>query len=230
MIAAIMQPYYFPYIGYWQLICMADIFVILDNVNYSRGWINRNRLRNGSSSSWLTIPLKKPSQNRPIREHEVVADSRWRDDHERAIARVLADEPCIEEALRVYRNATSLDSCQLVEVLAHSLRKVISCLSIDTTVITASELKFKEYTDRQDRIVQICKDVGADTYYNLSGGREIYDASAFKSHGINLEFLEYDPTVNGLFPEDQVEHPDSIIQLIASYGSQYVSQALGNAR
>jgi len=227
VIAGIMQPYFIPYIGYWQLISQADVFVILDNVNYSRGWINRNRIRAGSSSTWLTIPLKKPSQNRLIRELDVVADSKWRDDHERIIARVLADEPFIEDALRTHRHATSLATCQLVEILVHSLKEVMDCLSIDTTVILASDMECKDYADRQDRIVQICREVGADTYYNLSGGRDIYDTGNFESHGGKLEFAEYDPTVNGLFPKDQIEHPDSIIQLIASYGLQYVSKALG---
>ena len=226
MIAGIMQPYFIPYIGYWQLISHVDVFVILDNVNYSRGWINRNRIRAGSSSTWLTIPLKRPSQNRLIREHDVVGDSKWRDDHERMIAHVLADQPFIDDSLRTYRHGTSLATCQLVEVLVHSLKSVMDYLSIDTTVILASDMECKDHTGRQDRIVQICREVGADIYYNLSGGRDIYDTENFKSHGVNLEFAEYDPTVNGLFPKDQIAHPGSIIQLIASYGLQYVSRAL----
>ena len=80
-----MQPYFLPYVGYWRLMAEADLFVILDDVNYSRGWINRNRIRNLEMSRWLTVPLHKSSQNRQICEHRIAFEAAWRVDHERRI-------------------------------------------------------------------------------------------------------------------------------------------------
>ena len=78
MKVAIMQPYFFPYVGYWRLINYVDLFVILDDVNYiQRGWIARNKIKCKNGEQWLKLPLEKASQNKKINEIDILADNGW---------------------------------------------------------------------------------------------------------------------------------------------------------
>ena len=225
---AIMQPYFLPYVGYWRLMAEADLFVILDDVNYSRGWINRNRIRNLEMSRWLTVPLHKSSQNRQICEHRIAFEAAWRVDHERRIKNVLGEAAHIREALAVYREAVASPMENLAEFLMYSINVISRALLIETPPILSSSLKIGHGQDRNGRIVNICSQLGATVYYNLPGGREVYDPVPFAEAGIGLEFMDFDPSLGGRLGEDQKNEPTSIIQLIATFGSGYVSDAIRN--
>ena len=230
MIIAIMQPYFLPYVGYWRLAAKADLFVILDDVNYSRGWINRNRIKNLKMSKWLTVPLHKTSQNRRICEHRIACEADWRKDHQRRIENVLGGAAHVQEALAVYQEAVASPVDSLAQFLTHSIKMIMETLGVETPLILASSLNTGHGEDRNARIINICSQLGATVYNNLPGGRGIYDPVLFSEAGIGLEFMDFDPSLGGRLGDDQMNEPTSVIQLIATFGSAYVSDAIRNTK
>ena len=138
---AIMQPYFFPYVGYWRLVNYVDLFVVLDDVNYiQRGWIARNKIKCKNGEQWLTLQLEKASQNKKINEIDILADNGWMPKLIRSISYNYNQEfyfketyPLIEE---IMRNAQG----NLWKFLTYKLIKLKEHLNIDTEILNASEL------------------------------------------------------------------------------------------
>lgn len=188
MRAAIMQPYFLPYLGYFQLIAGVDVFVCLDNVNYrNRSWITRNDILENGSRRRITLQLCKASQNRKISDIRVGANAaglveRIRHAYRRA--------PQFDAVMPVVRDLLLQREASLSVYLETQLRSLCSVLDIRTGWFTASGLDVPTDATGQDRIIEICRRVGADVYLNPASGRELYDARRFRDRGIELEFLE----------------------------------------
>lgn len=190
---AIMQPYLFPYLGYWQLLSAVDRFVVLDDVNYiNRGWINRNRIAIGGRPAWLTVPLQGASQNRLICDIDILADNGWKGKMLRMMTTAYARAPQVEPALQLFGEWLAGASGNLSVALVDSLRRVSATLDIDVDIIATSRRHAKNGLTGQDRILDICRRESATTYVNLPGGRALYDPAAFRDAGIELMFLEPD--------------------------------------
>lgn len=188
-----MQPYLFPYLGYWQLLSAVDRFVVLDDVNYiNRGWINRNRIAVEGHTKWLTVPLQEASQNRLICDIDIAADNGWKGKMLRRLSIAYAHAPHAETGLEVFRRWLAGATGNLSVALHDSLVLVASALGVTTTIIPSSRIYPRNGLTAQDRILDICRREGATTYVNLPGGRAIYDAQAFANSGIELIFLESD--------------------------------------
>ena len=196
---AVMQPYLFPYLGYWQLLAAVDRFVLLDDVNYiNRGWINRNRIALGGRPAWLTMPLLGASQNRLICDIEVVADDGWKAKMLRTVTEAYAHAPEAEAGLALFREWLAGAAGNLSRVLHGGLTRVAAALKIATEIVPSSAIYPKNGLTGQQRILDICRREGATHYVNLPGGETLYDGEAFGGAGIELLFLRPDLHVGRL--------------------------------
>ncbi|TDP71387.1 WbqC family protein [Roseateles toxinivorans] len=187
---AVMQPYFLPYIGYFQLMSAVDLFVVFDDVNYiNRGWINRNRMLVGGGAHLFSVPLSGASQNRLICDIELVADGHWRERLLRTAGQAYARAPMRGRVLPLLERVIQCPAQRLDEFLLHSLQEVAAYLAISTEIRPSSRVYDNTHLKAQDRIIDICKRERAGTYVNAIGGRELYDAAEFARQGLELCFV-----------------------------------------
>lgn len=189
----IMQPYFFPYIGYWQLLNAVDTYVIYDDVNYiKRGWINRNRILVDGAPEYFNVIIQKASQNRLINELSIINDRETVAKNIRMIANAYRKAPYYREAAPVVEGIIGYGDTNLAGFLSHSIQEICSYLGIKTTLLLSSRIK-KDHTKKgQEKILAICRELGAADYYNAIGGRKLYDPETFREQGIRLYFLQTD--------------------------------------
>jgi hypothetical protein len=226
----VMQPYFLPYIGYFQLINAVDKFVLLDDVNYiNRGWINRNRIAINQQPHWLTIPLEKASQNRLINEISLHRDSLWREKLCLTVKTNYSKAPFFEIVYPIFDNILNFPSVDLSAFLHHSLKEILSYLKITTFIVPTSVVYPKNDLKGQYRILDICQREGATIYLNPPGGKELYERELFRAAGIDLYFLEPDlqgmnlvsgvnqSPVLSILDLMMLNHPDMIRQTLECY-------------
>lgn len=188
--AAVMQPYLFPYIGYYQLAATADIFVFLDDVNFiKRGFINRNWVMDRAGNPVpFRIPVQGASQRRQINELIYAAPG---PKPLKTLQHCYAGEAGFEEFYPVFDEVISqAEGRSVAEISALSITLVAERLDLRTRFLAASEVDPRRTHGGQERILDICRHLEASRYINLPGGRKIYDADVFLREGIQLSFLE----------------------------------------
>jgi hypothetical protein len=188
---AIMQPYFLPYIGYFQLMAAVDKFVLLDDVSFiTGGWINRNRIAIKGEAHWFTLPLVKASQNRLISEIEIVDDTVWRRKALRKVELAYGLAPFASQILPFFQGLLGEARGPLSGFLFRQLRQVADYIGITAIIEPTSAIYPKRGRTGQDRILDICAREGATSYLNLPGGRSLYDTELFAGAGIDLRFLD----------------------------------------
>lgn len=199
MKVGIMQPYFLPYIGYFQLINNCDQFVIYDDIEFTkRGWINRNRILANGEPRTITLPVRKDSDFLDIREREISNDfnpakmlNLLRESYRRAPFWE-ANEPRFGEILEFAdRN--------LFAFVFNSLVQICDWLEIDTPLVVSSRLGVDNTLRGADRVIATCEALGATEYVNPIGGVELYSPDDFAEHGLELSFLR-----SGLSPYPQL--------------------------
>ena len=191
MKVAIMQPYLFPYIGYWQLINAVNKFVILDDVNYiMRGYINRNNILLNGKVHKFTVPIKQASQNKLIMETKLSFDQKEKGKFLTTIHSAYKKAPYYKEVDLILRDIICYEEDDLTNYIYHSLKKITQYLGIETEIVFSSKITKDNTLKAQERIIEICKKLGADTYVNPSGGRRLYQQERFQQEGIQLYFLD----------------------------------------
>lgn len=186
---AIMQPYFFPYIGYWQLINAADKFVIYDDVNYiKQGWINRNRLLINGAPNFLTIPLADASTFKKIHAIEIL-NCNWREKLLKTIRNTYARSDYFNEVFFVVEKVMLFPSNNLADFVRNSIFEIARLLNIDTEIVPSSRTYGNEVLAAQERVLDICKKEAANVYINAQGGRSLYSFSDFKNSNIQLNFI-----------------------------------------
>ena len=187
----IMQPYIFPYIGYFQLINAVDKFVIYDDVNFiNKGWINRNRILNNGKDSLFTIPLKEASQNKLINEIDVNWDDAWKSKFIKTLEQCYKKAPFYSEILPIIEQTLSIDNKPVSKVIEHNLRLICNYLDIKTEIISSSAIYQNTHLKAQERILAICLQEKASQYVNPIGGLELYDKGFFEAKNIKLNFIK----------------------------------------
>ena len=190
----IMQPYIFPYIGYFQLINAVDKFVIYDDVNFiNKGWINRNRILNNGKDSLFSIPLKEASQNKLISEIEVNWDNNWKFKFLKTLEQCYKKAPFYPEALLIIEETLKVEKGTISGVSEHNLRLICSYLGIKTEIISSSVIYQNTHLKAQDRILDICLQEKATQYINPIGGLELYDKDIFTDKDIKMNFIKSHP-------------------------------------
>jgi hypothetical protein len=191
MKVGVMQPYLFPYIGYWQLINAVDKYVIYDDVNFiNRGWINRNNILMNGESKLINLKLSQASQNKLINEIEVFDDSENKEKLLKTIETFYRKAPYFSKVYPMIEDIVDQKDKNLARYIEYSLRQICKYLSIETELIISSSLNKDNTLRGQDKILNICKMLGADEYINAIGGQELYDYESFKNQGIELKFLK----------------------------------------
>lgn len=204
MTLAIMQPYLFPYIGYWQLINAVDTFVIFDDVNFiKKGYINRNSIMVGGKSQQFTLELVGASQNKLINEIEVGNNSKKL---LKTIEISYKKAQYFEAVFPIIVDILNQEEKNLSKFIGYSLEKLSDYLEIDTKFIYSSDIKKDNTLKAQDKILDICKKLNATNYINAIGGKELYDKEKFQSENIKLNFLETKATEYKQFKNEFISY------------------------
>ncbi len=189
---AIMQPYFFPYIGYFQLINAVDEFVIYDNIEYTKkGWINRNRILENNKDVFITLPLKKDSDYLFVRDR-YLADS-WRKDKKKLLNKITENykkAKFFNNIIGLFENCINFESENLFDFIYKSLITINEYLEIKTKITISSTIEINHNLKSVNKVIEICKVKKAHTYINPIGGLELYSKENFLNNKINLFFLK----------------------------------------
>lgn len=189
----VMQPYIFPYIGYFQLINAVDHFVFYDDVNFiKQGWINRNRLLINGKEQMFTLPLQKASSFTLIKDTEIhpVIFQKWQKKFMKGVEQNYKKAPYFKETYFLLEQIFNTETDKISILAQKSIVLISSYLKINTN-FKLSSIDFPETKglDKADRLVEICQNLKSQHYINPSGGKELYDKSYFKENGIRLNFI-----------------------------------------
>ncbi len=192
MIVSIMQPYLFPYVGYFQLIAQSDIFVFHDDVQFIKGgWINRNRILSSTGGeTWITMPVIAASHDLAIIERFYAPGRRDRFRLLRQLESHYAGAPNIREIVPFVREILEFDETNVADFNIRLLETVSRRLGLEVIFLRSSRLQKTPGLSGQTRVIDLCRRLGASQYVNPIGGSHLYDAAAFAEHGIELRFLE----------------------------------------
>lgn len=188
----IMQPYFFPYIGYWQLINAVDEYVVYDDVSYIKGgWVNRNNILLNGQKHLITMPLEGSSSFKNINEIGVTKNAIAKRKILKTMETAYKKAPHYEEIMPIIESL--IEENESISMLNyHSIMEINRYLGIPTKIHLSSQIKKDISLKGQDKVIHINRVLGADTYYNAIGGRELYDADVFRQNGLRLYFLEAD--------------------------------------
>jgi len=185
-----MQPYFFPYVGYWQLINAVDKYIIYDDVNFiKRTWINRNRILMNGEGKLITLQLHNASQNKLINEVEVLGNPISNKKLLKTLENCYKKAPYFSDAFLDIKSVITQEEKNLAKYLEFAIKKVCEYLSIDTELIVSSDIRKNNELRGQNKIIDICKALCADEYINAIGGQKLYSYSDFSTKGIGLKFL-----------------------------------------
>lgn len=186
----IMQPYFFPYIGYWQLLNQVDQYVIYDDVNFIKGgWINRNRILNHGKIQFYNLMMQGASSNKLINEIGIETDTRIIAKNLRMIENCYSKAPYYNQTYELIRDILTDPDKNLAKFLECSIKKISEHIGINTKLIISSQIEKDNSLRGQEKVLEICRKLGASEYYNAIGGRELYDFESFSRQGIRLKFL-----------------------------------------
>ncbi|PXY44072.1 WbqC family protein [Flavobacterium hydrophilum] len=190
---AIMQPYLFPYIGYFQLINAVDAFVVYDDVNYiKQGWINRNNILVNNVSFLFTLPLANASSFATI--NSIKIDKKeyqiWVRKFLKTLEQSYTKAPFFLEVFPLVKDLLESDNEKMVELINKSLFSITKYLNIKTRIITSSDIFNNNFLKGKERVVDICIQEKATDYINLIGGQELYSKDFFSNENIDLHFIK----------------------------------------
>jgi len=192
---AIMQPYFMPYIGYFQLINSVDKFVIYDNIQYTKkGWINRNRILANGKDQLITLPIKKDSDYLNIVEREL--SESWGKDKSKilnVIKSSYSKAPYFQETFELISKCLNNPEINLFRFIYDSIILINDYLEIKTPIVISSTIDVNHALKSQDKVLSLCKEQNADIYINSIGGVELYDKEIFKQNNIELNFIKSNP-------------------------------------
>lgn len=225
---AIRQPYLFPYIGYFQVINYVDKYIILDDVNYiNKGWINRNRILLCNHEHLFTVPLLNASQNKLISEICLVSDPKWKSKFLKTIETAYKKAPEFKKAFPLIEGIINNEDINLSDYISYSLKQLCNYLEIVTPIISSSVPYNTRLLKSQDKILEICRQEGAETYVDTSGATELYKHDAFRNKGMRLEFLKAKPIEYSQFGKEFIPGL-SIIDVLMFSEKNQVSQFLND--
>jgi hypothetical protein len=202
MKAAIMQPYLFPYIGYFQLINAAQKFVLYDDVNFiKKGWIHRNRILVDGAASFFAVPCQKVSQNKLINEIDILLDQKEKSRLLKTFYHAYHHAPYFESVFNLVEQTLNREVKTIAQLAAESILAVCRYLDVQTEMVPSSAVFQNRHLKKADRLIDICRQLQADHYINAAGGAVLYEKDYFLERGIHLSFLESRPLAYRQFAE-----------------------------
>lgn len=189
---AIMQPYFLPYIGYFQLINAVDEFVLYDNIEYSKkGWINRNRILVNGRDEYISIPLKKDSDYLNVNQR-FLSDNSVAEMKKilNKIVEVYRKAPYYSRTMVLLNEIFLFEEKNLFDFIKNSINKILAFLNIQTPIVISSTLPIEHQLKSEEKVLEICKNRQAQTYINPIGGLTLYSHAIFKQNQIKLQFIK----------------------------------------
>lgn len=194
---ALMQPYIFPYIGYFQLIQSVDIFIFYDDVNFIKdGWINRNRLLVNGNDYTFTVPLKNISSFKKINETEIDRKQFeiWKKKFFKTLDLNYRKFPFFDQALPLFQSLFyEKEYIYISELAKDSISFVLSYLGIEKQIVPSSVIYNNSHLSAQERVIDIVKAAKGTEYINVAGGQKLYNHSDFEKNGLVLKFIKPNP-------------------------------------
>jgi len=192
---AIMQPYIFPYIGYFHLVQASSTFVFYDDVHYiMRGWINRNRILNQDRDFLFTVPVAKASRNKLINETKPAFDANWKEGFCKSLIHSYKKAPFFDDVIDVVMSPFSREYNDITDLAIESILSVYSYLGLQLNFTKSSILSPEtKGIEKADRLIKITKKLGLPNYINAPGGKSLYTKEYFQGKGINLFFVKSHP-------------------------------------
>ena len=189
---AIMQPYLFPYIGYFNLVYSSDVFVFLDNVTYIKsGWINRNIMIINNKQYKFTCPLEKVSSNKLICDVLIKDKKKFSEKLKKQLIQNYKKSKYFDDGYEYVKKVLDFETNKISELAIISIKFFFEYLDCNKEFITSSvQLKNIECSDKFDRVIKIMNFLNSDFYINPIGGNKIYIKSDFEKKGIKLNFLQ----------------------------------------
>ena len=218
MIVAVHQPQYLPWIGYFDKMRRADVFCYLNDVQYKKNeWQNRNRIKTAQDWQWLTVPVRYrfPEKINEVRINNTI---QWSKKHLQAIKTNYSRAPYFKEYISVFEDIFSREWELISELNIHLIECLKNALQMrEKKTIISSELALRE--DPTDRLIDICKDLGADTYLAGQGGADYMDLTRFEKNGLKVIMQEFKhPVYSQLFGD--FESHMSIVDLLFNCGPE----------
>ena len=222
-----MQPYFFPYIGYFQLINAVDKFVIYDNIEYTKkGWINRNRILKEGVDLLISLPLKKDSDFLFVNQRYLADD--WSKSKQKLINSIKESyrkAPHFEDTFNLVQEIFNYSNSNLFEFILHSVLQTCKFIGIETEIIVSSTLDYNNELKSEEKVIAICKSIEATQYINSIGGVELYNKNNFSDQGIELNFIKSKPIIYNQFKNEFVPWL-SIIDVMMFNSKEVVSSFL----
>jgi WbqC-like protein family len=219
----IMQPYLFPYIGYFQLINAVDKFVVYDDVSFiKQGWINRNNILVNGRPFLFTIPVKNISSYSLIHEVEVSYDIEWRSKLLKTIQESYRKAPYFKNAFQIIENTFDTKEQYISKLATKSILEIAKYLEIETELQESSASYQNNKLRSQSRVIDICKKELTSHYINPIGGNELYCKDAFKYHDLQLNFIKTCPLKYNQFKSNFVGNLSIIDVLMFNSPSEVI--------
>jgi WbqC-like protein len=188
---AIMQPYFLPYIGYFQLINAVDKLLLYDIVTFIKGgWINRNRIIVNNTDYMFSIPLVKASPNKNIADIFIKDDLKWKNQLLKTIEQSYKKAPYFEKIFPLISSIINKDETNLSKFILNSFQLINNYLDINTEIIPSANQYKVDQLKGADKVIQICKEENADIYINAINGRKLYDKESFSKQDLSLFFID----------------------------------------
>lgn len=201
---AIMQPYFLPYIGYFQLMAAVDVFVVYDNIKYTKkGWINRNRLLQNGEDLTFSLPLKKDSDALDVCAR-FIAEDFDADGLLNKIRGAYSQAPQFASVFPLIERIMLFEDKNLFVFLHHSLTQLRDYLELKTELKISSTVPIDHTLKGQDKVLAICRALDATRYINAIGGKELYAPNVFDAAGFDLKFIKSQPVIYKQFGQDFV--------------------------
>jgi hypothetical protein len=224
---AIMQPYFFPYIGYFHLVKSVDTFVIYDDVSYIKGgWINRNKIVSSSTNNepvYFNLPVRGASSYKRICDLSVLLDDYNQDKLFSKIENCYSKESNYCSVMPLFKSVIQCGSDNLSEINYQGIKKVCEYLDIKTNIVRTSQGIASKSLSGQERVIDMCKTLNSRFYINAIGGRKLYQQDKFSDEGIELRFIESIPL------EDQWWNL-SILHILMKYSKDDIVKMLNSYR
>lgn len=183
-----MQPYFMPYLGYWQLMAAVDKYVVYDDVNYIKGgWVSRNNILMNGQKKMFTIVLGGASPNKHFNDI-IVSDDFIK--FRKTLQNCYGKAPYYNIVTEILEKIYTFPQKDLGHFMLNSFQVILDYLGIKTELLLSSSIEKDNTLKGKDKVIHICKLLNADTYYNAIGGQELYNKSEFLNNGIRLQFLQ----------------------------------------
>lgn len=188
---AIMQPYLFPYIGYFQLISAVDKFVLYDDVQWIKGgWINRHTILLNHQEKKTVLSVSKHSTFSLINEVFINSDSSTKINYLNSIKNSYSKAPCFKIIYPIIQDIFNIQELNMSEFILNSFLVLKNVLDIKTEFLLSSSLNYDRSQVPTKKLIDMCKILSGDTYINTIKGEHLYNKADFAKENINLLFLD----------------------------------------